>query len=127
MAQHPGNRAQHRTQLDRLYPNAGTDYASLSAPLWIAGLWYLLRDRNGTGLRVLSWTFRTVLSGMLVLHDRIYYMAPAYPMLFAAGAVGFQDWVERHSWSLLKRLLSKICGLIPVPGASRACDIRPFP
>ena len=88
--------------MDRLYPNAGTDYASLSAPLWIAGLWYLLRDRNGTGLRVLSWTFRTVLSGMLVLHDRIYYMAPAYPMLFAAGAVGFQDWVERHSWSLLK-------------------------
>src|SRR2546421_2474774 len=26
-----------------------------------------------------------------------------------------------------KGLLSKICGLIPVPGASRACDIRPFP
>ena len=25
------------------------------------------------------------------------------------------------------RLLSKICGLIPVPGVSRACDIRPFP
>src|SRR5438094_2841618 len=24
-------------------------------------------------------------------------------------------------------LLSKICGLIPVPGVSRACDIRPFP
>jgi len=74
----------------------------LSAPLWIAGLWYLLRDRNGTGLRVLGWTFLIVLFCMLVLHGRIYYMAPAYPMLFAAGAVSFQNWVERHSWSWLK-------------------------
>ena len=30
-------------------------------------------------------------------------------------------------WALFLRLLSKICGLIPVPGVSRACDIRPFP
>lgn len=74
----------------------------LSAPLWIAGLWYLLRDRNGTGLRVLGWTFLIILFCMLVLHGRIYYMAPAYPMLFAAGAVAFQNWVERHSWSWLK-------------------------
>lgn len=74
----------------------------LSAPLWIAGLWYLLRDRNGTGLRVLGWTFLVILFCMLTMHGRIYYMAPAYPMLFAAGAVAFQNWVDRHSWSWLK-------------------------
>ncbi len=74
----------------------------LSAPLWIAGVGHLLRDRNGIGLRVLGWTFLIVLLCMLVLHGRIYYLAPAYPMLFAAGAVGFQDWVERHSWTWLK-------------------------
>ncbi|HYL85186.1 MAG TPA: glycosyltransferase family 39 protein [Candidatus Angelobacter sp.] len=74
----------------------------LSAPLWIAGLSYLLRDRNGTGLRVLGWTFLVLLLCMLTLHGRIYYMAPAYPMLFAAGAVAFHNWVERHSWNWLK-------------------------
>lgn len=39
---------------------------------------------------------------MLILHGRIYYMAPTYPMLFAAGAVAFHNWVERHSWNWLK-------------------------
>lgn len=75
----------------------------LSAPLWIAGLWYLLRDREEKGIRVLGWTFVVILLCMLVLHGRIYYMAPAYPMLFAAGAVAFQHWVDRHhAWSWLK-------------------------
>ena len=74
----------------------------LSAPLWLAGLWYLMRDREGKGIRALGWTFLVILLCMLVLHGRIYYMAPAYPMLFAAGAVGFQNWAERHSWTWLK-------------------------
>jgi len=74
----------------------------LSAPLWMAGLWHLLRDRTGTGLRVLGWAFLVILLCMLTLHGRIYYMAPAYPMLFAAGAIVFQDGVEGHSWSWLK-------------------------
>src|SRR6266851_6656217 len=39
---------------------------------------------------------------MLILNGRVYYMAPAYPMLFAAGAVAFENWVERHSSNWLK-------------------------
>jgi hypothetical protein len=74
----------------------------LSAPLWIVGLWSLLRDKEGKGTRVLGWTFVVILLCLLILHGRIYYLAPAYPMLFAAGAVAFQNWIERHSWSSLK-------------------------
>jgi hypothetical protein len=74
----------------------------LSAPLWVAGLWHLFRDASGKGTPVLGWTFCIILLVMLVLHGRIYYMAPAYPMLFAAGAVAFQSWVEAHSWDWLK-------------------------
>lgn len=74
----------------------------LAAPLWIAGLWHLLRDRGGRGIRVLGITFVVILVGMLALHGRIYYLAPAYPMLFAAGAMAFQGWAERHSWNWLK-------------------------
>ena len=74
----------------------------LAAPLWIAGLWHLLRDRGGRGIRVLGITFVVILVCMLALHGRIYYLAPAYPMLFAAGAMAFQGWAERHSWNWLK-------------------------
>ncbi|HYL11290.1 MAG TPA: glycosyltransferase family 39 protein, partial [Candidatus Acidoferrales bacterium] len=71
----------------------------LSAPLWISGLWYCFRDAAGRRFRVLGWTYVIILLCMLVLNGRVYYMAPAYPMLFAAGAVVFQRCVER--WSLM--------------------------
>ena len=74
----------------------------LSAPLWIAGEWHLLRDREDKGARVLGWTFAVILFCMLLLHGRIYYLAPAYPMLFAAGAIQFENWAEGGRWNWLK-------------------------
>jgi hypothetical protein len=62
----------------------------LSAPIWLAGLWFLLRDRVGKKYSVLAWAYLTVLAEMIYLHGKIYYLAPAYIMLFAAGAV----WIE---------------------------------
>lgn len=62
----------------------------LAAPIWIAGLWFLLRDAAGKKYAVLAWAYFTVLLEMIVLNGKIYYLAPAYVMLFAAGAV----WIE---------------------------------
>jgi hypothetical protein len=62
----------------------------LAAPIWIAGLWFLLRDPLGKEYGVLAWAYFTVLSEMLILHGKIYYLAPAYVMLLAAGSV----WIE---------------------------------
>ena len=62
----------------------------LTAPIWLAGLWFLLRDPLGKKYAVLAWAYLIVLSEMLILHGKIYYLAPAYVMLLAAGAV----WIE---------------------------------
>ena len=62
----------------------------LAAPIWIVGLWYLLRDTQGRKYAVLGWAYLTVLVEMIALNGKIYYLAPAYVMLLAAGAV----WVE---------------------------------
>jgi hypothetical protein len=62
----------------------------LATPIWIAGLWFLLRDPLGKKYAVLAWAYLTVLSELLILHGKIYYLAPAYVMLLAAGSV----WVE---------------------------------
>ncbi|HWZ44921.1 MAG TPA: glycosyltransferase family 39 protein [Candidatus Saccharimonadales bacterium] len=71
----------------------------LAAPLWLAGLWYFLRAEAGRRLRVLGWTYLIILLCFLVLNGRVYYLAPAYPMLFAAGAVSFQQFAERRNWT----------------------------
>jgi hypothetical protein len=73
-----------------------------AAPLWIAGVWRLLRDKGSSGIRVLGIAYVVLMILMLVFHGRIYYPAPIYPMLFAAGAVGFENWVERRAWLWLK-------------------------
>jgi Dolichyl-phosphate-mannose-protein mannosyltransferase len=64
----------------------------LSAPIWLAGLWFLFRDAVGKKYAFLGWAYLTVLAEMIVLHGKIYYLAPAYIMLFAAGAA----WIESH-------------------------------
>jgi hypothetical protein len=62
----------------------------LATPLWLAGLWFLFHDSAGRNYAALAWAYLVVLAEMLVLHGKIYYLAPAYPMLLAAGAV----WTE---------------------------------
>lgn len=62
----------------------------LAAPVWLAGLWFLLRDELGKKYAVLAIAYLTVLVEMLALHGKIYYLAPAYVTLLAAGAV----WIE---------------------------------
>jgi dolichyl-phosphate-mannose-protein mannosyltransferase len=64
----------------------------VAAPIWLAGLWYLFGDPEGKKYAVLGWAYLAVLLEMIVLHGKIYYLAPAYIMLFAAGAT----WIELH-------------------------------
>jgi 4-amino-4-deoxy-L-arabinose transferase-like glycosyltransferase len=80
----------------------------LSAPIWIGGLWFLLRDAAGKKYALLAVAYLTVLAEMLALHGKIYYLAPAYSMLFAAGAV----WIEMRV-ALLRR--SRWLSLIALP------------
>jgi hypothetical protein len=64
----------------------------LGAPICIAGLWFFLRSRQGEAFRFLGWTYLILLAEFLLLRGRIYYLAPIYPMLFAAGAVAIEGW-----------------------------------
>lgn len=65
----------------------------LLAPVWVLGLWYFLWDAAGRKYAALGWAYLIVIAEMIVLHGKIYYMAPAYPMLFAAGAA----WIEMRA------------------------------
>lgn len=62
----------------------------LTVLIWLAGLWHLLRDPAGRKYAALGWAYLVVLAELIVLHGKIYYLAPAYAMLLAAGAV----WIE---------------------------------
>jgi hypothetical protein len=69
------------------------------APLWIAGLIYFLLDRR---YRMLGWMYVIPLALFLSGKGRGYYLAAAYPMLFAMGAVAGERWVAslKRGWRL---------------------------
>jgi hypothetical protein len=59
----------------------------LAALLWIAGLWRLLASRGSDArLAPLGWAYVVLLCTDVALRAKVYYCAPVYPMLIAAGA-----------------------------------------
>ncbi len=74
----------------------------VAAPICLAGLWFFLRSREGEAYRFLGWTYLFLLAEFLILRGRIYYLAPAYPMLFAAGAVAIESWVAVYGRNWVK-------------------------
>src|SRR5207244_252906 len=73
-------------------------------PIWLAGLWFFLMGR-GRKYSILGWTYLMLLVEFIVLHGKNYYLAPAYPMLLAGGAVAIEDWLSRSRVSAGKRWL----------------------
>ncbi|HEX3969571.1 MAG TPA: glycosyltransferase family 39 protein [Edaphobacter sp.] len=71
-----------------------------AAPLWIAGLVSFLRSSR---YRLLGWMYVIPLALFVVGKGRGYYMAAAYPMLLAMGAVAGERWVSRlkRGWGMV--------------------------
>lgn len=67
----------------------------LVAPIWIAGLIAFLASARLKAYRVLGWSFLVCYLVFFVLHGKIYYLAPIYPMLIAAGAVVTESVLDR--------------------------------
>ena len=64
----------------------------IGALIWITGLISLLRGRTMPGYRWIGLTYLLFLGLMFGLHAKDYYLAPVYPLLYAAGSI---VW-ERH-------------------------------
>jgi 4-amino-4-deoxy-L-arabinose transferase-like glycosyltransferase len=67
----------------------------LTAPIWITGLMALLVATRFKPYRLLGWSFLVCYGVFFALHGKVYYLAPIYPMLLAAGAVVIDSVFER--------------------------------
>jgi Dolichyl-phosphate-mannose-protein mannosyltransferase len=69
----------------------------LNVPLIIAGLLFYFRSEAGRPYRALGWAFVALYVLFTVINAKPYFLASAYPMLLAAGAVMFER-VMRRRW-----------------------------
>jgi hypothetical protein len=98
----------------------------LLAPVWLTGLVSLALGRLSR-LRLLAWTYLALLAIMIALRAKNYYLAPIYPMLFAAGAVALEGWLGRRAWTRGKiwpRVA--LAGYVLAAGAVVAPGVLPF-
>jgi hypothetical protein len=59
----------------------------VSFPFWFGGLLFYFFSRAAKTYRNFGWTFVIAILFFMFTHGKDYYSAPAYVMLFAAGAV----------------------------------------
>lgn len=77
------------------------------APLWIVGLVFCLKSDSGKRFRAVGWVYVILFGAFLIARGRGYYLAAAYPMLYAAGSVWWEQRLasmasnpgrQRRSW-----------------------------
>jgi len=92
-------------------------------PITFAGLWFFYSPA-GASYRIFGWIFLVVLGLLLVTHGKPYYLAPAYPPLFAGGAVWFERQILSTRW---RRVVLGVCVLGGVMLAPFSLPVLPLP
>lgn len=81
-------------------------------PIWLAGLIWLFRSSK---YRALGWVYVAAFLVLITQSSKAYYLAPAYPPLFAAGAVAFEAWIRRPVLRAVLAVLIVAGGAITAP------------
>ncbi len=63
--------------------------------VWIAGLIWVFKSKE---LRFLGFTYVFVITLLMLGSGKSYYALGIYPVLFAAGAVAWQQWTNKLKW-----------------------------
>ena len=100
----------------------------IPALLVVLGVGFLF-SRQGRRYSILAWGFLSVLGLMLLLKGKFYYVAPAYPAMFAAGAVSLEQLTERR-WMKWFRpvyaLAMLIVGALIAPSALPILPVKDY-
>jgi hypothetical protein len=66
--------------------------------LWGTGVVWLLLEKMTRNYRFLGVFYLVFLAVMMAMHAKDYYLVPAYPVFFAAGAVAWFAWAKKIPW-----------------------------
>ena len=104
-----------------------TEADPVTLPVWLAGLGYLLLAPSMRTFRALGFAFVAILILFLVQTAKPYYLAPAFPILLAAGGIAIETlarqtgaWIEKvaTAWLVLGGLFAIPATLPLLPPAT---------
>src|SRR6516165_7693324 len=92
----------------------------LTLPIWLAGLWFYFLSKPGRPFRVLGWAWLFTAAVVVARSPRLYYLYPAFPLLFASGSVMWESWLAERRHERLKLaylILMVLAGIVFLPRA----------
>jgi hypothetical protein len=78
-----------RVQIEDVHP--------FTLPVWLAGAGFLLFAERARPVRFLGVAFVAVYAIILLGHGKPYYLAPVFPVVYAAGGWAIEGWLTRAS------------------------------
>lgn len=98
----------------------------LTLPLWLTGLGYYLFAKSGRPYRALGITYVLLFGILMWMRAKNYFLAPAYPMLFAAGALICEQWTQRATrWHWIRYAYPALLILFGIMLAPLALPVLP--
>ena len=87
-----------------------------NALLWLPGLAFTLYGGAGKKYRLLGVAFLVVFLTFGFTNGKVYYIAPAMPVMLALGAVAWERWTQkRPAWRAALVLPVAACGALLLP------------
>jgi 4-amino-4-deoxy-L-arabinose transferase-like glycosyltransferase len=94
-------------------------------PLAAAGLIWCFFAPAGRRFRALGWMYVTTLVLLALSRGRSYYIAPAYPMLLACGAVWLEGWMAGRTPVVRRIAAGIVCVLVVIGMAAGIALAKP--
>jgi len=83
----------------------------ITFPFWFAGLLFYFFSRSAKPFRAFGWAFVITIAFFMVAHGKDYYSAPAYAIVFAAGAVAAERFLKKSffdGWPRVRAILKPL-------------------
>jgi Dolichyl-phosphate-mannose-protein mannosyltransferase len=74
----------------------------LTLPIWLGGLWFYFFTSEGKRFRAIGWAWIFTAAVIVILSPRVYYLFPAFPVLFAGGGVLWEQLLNRPRTAWMK-------------------------
>lgn len=100
----------------------------VSTVLVVLGLWFLFSAR-GRRYAVLGFGFLVFLGLMVALKGKFYYVAPVYPVMFAAGGVQLEQLTDGVKWKWVRpayALAMVVVGALIAPTMIPVLPVKTF-
>lgn len=80
--------------------------------VWLGAVVFLLLRPEAKAWRPLGWAFLAVVLVLIATGAKPYYLAPAFPFLYAAGSVAWERWASR-GWARTATVAVVLAGALP--------------